>query len=176
MFWELTKSMNLGYCWDWLTLHQRHYPQSVIDKGNHFSVQGFDLIENIASDTFNKLFESQSFQNLSLFDFCIWRQLCSTSSRTATGRHNWIIVMEIVSIVWNSILGLTPLSLVISSCAVVIGFLYYHSRRPHGFPPGPPALPWVGSIPFAMSDNYIEDYMKLREKYGPINSLKLGKR
>ena len=87
------------------------------------------------------------------------------------------LTMQILSIAWNNILDGSPLSFVISTCVVVMGILYYHSRRPHGFPPGPPALPWVGSIPFSsIGDDYVDNFMKQRDKYGPIYSLKLGKR
>ena len=78
---------------------------------------------------------------------------------------------------WNNMLDFSPISLGISVFTIIVGFLYYRSRRPHGFPPGPPALPWIGSLPFmSFVDDYLADFMRLRDKYGQIYSIKLGKR
>ena len=56
-------------------------------------------------------------------------------------------------------------------------YIYLTTRRPKNFPPGPPALPIVGSIPYVSSDpnEYIDDFAKMHKKYGDIFSLKMGK-
>ena len=36
---------------------------------------------------------------------------------------------------------------------LVSAWIYLKSRRPRNFPPGPPRLPWIGSLPFIMTRN-----------------------
>ena len=50
------------------------------------------------------------------------------------------------------------------------------SRRPFAFPPGPPAVPFLGSIPFLKHGGaeYYKEFGRLAEKYGVIFSMELG--
>ena len=60
---------------------------------------------------------------------------------------------------------------------LLLTYIYFASLRPKNFPPGPPALPIVGSLPFLSTnpDGYIENFGQLHEKYGDIFSIKMGK-
>ena len=56
-------------------------------------------------------------------------------------------------------------------------YVYFSTRRPKNFPPGPPAFPIIGSLPYISTDpnQYINDFRKMHEKYGNIIGLKMGK-
>ena len=60
---------------------------------------------------------------------------------------------------------------------VLLTYVYLASRRPRGFPPGPPVLPIVGSLPFwsTRADQYTNDILRMHKKYGDIFSVKTGK-
>ena len=40
------------------------------------------------------------------------------------------------------------MSLVVLFLVLTLVWVYKKTRKPRGFPPGPPRLPWVGSLPF----------------------------
>ena len=58
----------------------------------------------------------------------------------------------------------------------LLAHLYLTSLRPKNFPPGPPVLPIVGSIPFLnlRDGQYMHEMERLHKKYGGIFSAKLG--
>ncbi|XP_055006933.1 cytochrome P450 2F2-like [Boleophthalmus pectinirostris] len=58
---------------------------------------------------------------------------------------------------------------------MVFIIIHLKSRRPKGFPPGPIALPFLGSIHKMCSSNPLNDIEKLRKTYGNIYSLYLGR-
>ena len=60
---------------------------------------------------------------------------------------------------------------------LLLTYVYFTTRRPKNFPPGPPVWPIIGSIPFLSfnPDEYIQDFAKMHEKYGDIVSIKMGK-
>ena len=68
---------------------------------------------------------------------------------------------------------LVNFSWVIGIISVVSLYLVYWYRRPYKFPPGPRGLPLVGYLPF-LSTKIQSDALKLREKYGPILSVRMG--
>ena len=57
-------------------------------------------------------------------------------------------------------------------------YLYKMLRRPPGFPPGPPALPIIGSLPYlGRSDDQHEFFHTMQElakKHGPVFSIALN--
>ncbi|XP_038067063.1 steroid 17-alpha-hydroxylase/17,20 lyase-like [Patiria miniata] len=58
---------------------------------------------------------------------------------------------------------------------LVVILLYQNTRRPTGFPPGPPALPIIGNVlTFRSSEPIYHIFGRLAEQYGRIFSLKLG--
>ncbi|KAM3610065.1 uncharacterized protein V6R79_024740 [Siganus canaliculatus] len=58
--------------------------------------------------------------------------------------------------------------------SVFIVILLSRSRRPKNFPPGPYALPILGSIAHLSLDNPLENFEKLRKTYGNVYSIFLG--
>ena len=60
---------------------------------------------------------------------------------------------------------------------LLVTYLYFSTRRPKNFPPGPPAFPIIGSLPYISTDpnEYIKSFREMHEKYGNIIGLKLGK-
>jgi hypothetical protein len=53
--------------------------------------------------------------------------------------------------------------------AFVLGLIlvfFYVRRRPKNYPPGPPNLPIIGSIPF-LGQDMRKNITKLHQKYGP---------
>jgi len=49
-----------------------------------------------------------------------------------------------------------------------------HPRMKKNYPPGPPKLPLLGSLPFLGMDNINETYFKLAAKYGKTFSIQIG--
>ena len=68
---------------------------------------------------------------------------------------------------------LVDFSWIIGIISVLSLYLVYWYRRPYKFPPGPRGLPFVGYLPF-LSTKIQCDVLKLREKYGPILSVRMG--
>ena len=52
--------------------------------------------------------------------------------------------------------------------------LWVRSRRPIGYPPGPPPLPVIGNLHNIAKGPVLETFRELRTKYGDIFSLSLG--
>ena len=53
--------------------------------------------------------------------------------------------------------------------------LWFRSRRPSDYPPGPTPLPLIGNFQNLIQSNILEVFRNLRIKYGDIFSLSLGK-
>ncbi|XP_034032994.1 cytochrome P450 2F2-like [Thalassophryne amazonica] len=67
-------------------------------------------------------------------------------------------------------------SVVLLWICVFCFILCLRCRRPKNFPPGPPALPFLGNLLNLTVDNPIQDFEKLRKSYGNIYSLFFGLR
>ncbi|XP_056908352.1 cytochrome P450 2F2-like [Takifugu flavidus] len=67
-------------------------------------------------------------------------------------------------------------SVILLCLGIVILVLLFRSQRPKNFPPGPPILPLLGSILELALDNPLQDFERLRKKYGNVYSLFLGTR
>lgn len=68
----------------------------------------------------------------------------------------------------------------IASCISFIILNEWKDRRKksspiigQSYPPGPASIPFLGYLPFLSLDAHL-DFCKLKDKYGPIFSLKLG--
>ena len=48
------------------------------------------------------------------------------------------------------------------------------SIRPSNFPPGPPCLGWIGSLPYLDVRNLSRSFINLSQKYGDIFSIFVG--
>jgi hypothetical protein len=54
-------------------------------------------------------------------------------------------------------------------------WLFLRTRKPKKFPPGPPRLPILGSLPFfEVKGSLIHSIKFVAEKYGPVCGLYLG--
>ncbi|KAL0278353.1 UNVERIFIED_CONTAM: hypothetical protein PYX00_000191 [Menopon gallinae] len=60
-------------------------------------------------------------------------------------------------------------------CVVLLLF-QWSIKRPRNFPPGPPSIPILGSVPFLELNNFHLSAEKLRDKYGPVIGLRFGNR
>lgn len=61
--------------------------------------------------------------------------------------------------------------------ALLAIFLYKSTRKPEKFPPGPPKLPMVGSLPYLnKSGSFAQISIDLAKKYGPVCGLYLGRK
>ncbi|XP_062382283.1 cytochrome P450 2F2-like isoform X2 [Sardina pilchardus] len=59
---------------------------------------------------------------------------------------------------------------------VFLLFFLFRVRRPKNFPPGPRALPLLGTLLEINPHNPLKSYKKLAERYGPVYSLYIGRR
>ena len=67
---------------------------------------------------------------------------------------------------------MTPVILFV--CLLLIGWrLYQRWRLPANFPPGPTSLPVLGAL-HHLSDNLLESFLRLRDRYGNIFGLRIG--
>ncbi|KAK4314949.1 hypothetical protein Pmani_013817 [Petrolisthes manimaculis] len=66
------------------------------------------------------------------------------------------------------------LTLVLTVLLTVALLLYYGTRKPRGFPPGPPRLPIVGFLPFMDSHLPHKQLWRLSSTYGPVVGLYFG--
>ncbi|XP_053391705.1 cytochrome P450 2H1-like [Mercenaria mercenaria] len=83
-----------------------------------------------------------------------------------------LIIFEVLSLN-NLTFGYSYTTYIICLCFVLL--LFVNCRRPRGIPPGPPLLPVIGNI-LTLSAKDIQGAMKkLRDKYGDIFSLYIGK-
>ena len=82
------------------------------------------------------------------------------------------IKMDFISSIFD--VPLTTIGILL--LVLLVTYFCMSSRRPKNFPPGLPALPVVGSLPFMNrnEDNYAVESLRLHEKYGDIYSTKLG--
>ena len=60
----------------------------------------------------------------------------------------------------------------------LLGILWYKStRKPERFPPGPPKLPLVGSLPYLnKSGSFARISIDLAKEFGPVCGLYLGRK
>lgn len=61
----------------------------------------------------------------------------------------------------------------------IVSLLLYKAlsfRRPKHIPPGPPAIPVLGSLPFINYKDFNRECIRLAEKYGDVFSLYFGTR
>jgi len=60
--------------------------------------------------------------------------------------------------------------------ATLICYLFFKStRKPEKFPPGPPKLPLVGSVPFVgVKGSFLHTMKYVVEKYGPVSGIFMG--
>ena len=68
-------------------------------------------------------------------------------------------------------------TIVFTLITILLTYVYFSSRRPKGFPPGPPVLPIVGSLPFwtTKAEEYSDYILRMHQKYGDIFSVKMGR-
>ena len=59
-------------------------------------------------------------------------------------------------------------------CLAQIKFFFQASIRPRNFPPGPPCLAFLGSLPYLDVRNLSKSFIKLTEKHGDIYSVFIG--
>ena len=54
-------------------------------------------------------------------------------------------------------------------------WLYQRTRKPKKFPPGPPRLPVLGSLPFiGVKGSFVQTMKYAADKYGPVSGIFLG--
>jgi hypothetical protein len=54
-------------------------------------------------------------------------------------------------------------------------WIYLRTRKPAKFPPGPPRLPVLGSLPFIdVKGSFVHSMKYVAEKYGPVAGIFLG--
>ena len=64
-------------------------------------------------------------------------------------------------------------AVILGTCLLLI-LIRYLFKRPVRFPPGPPHIPIVGSVPF-LSGNGVEKYVSPRvASYGPVTGMYVG--
>lgn len=72
---------------------------------------------------------------------------------------------------------LTPTSTLIAVLAGLVTYLVITARRrPKGIPPGPPAIPILGSLPFINFKDLNRECIRLAEVYGDVFSIYFGPR
>lgn len=78
----------------------------------------------------------------------------------------------------DSALFSTTTTLGFTLLVLLLTWMYFTFRRPKNFPPGPPALPIVGTLPFQSleADKYADQFLEMHEKYGDVMGLKFGSR
>ena len=58
---------------------------------------------------------------------------------------------------------------------LLVYLIYKSSRKPEKFPPGPPKLPLVGSLPYlGKTGSFAHITMAVVKKYGPVTGLYFG--
>ena len=75
-------------------------------------------------------------------------------------------------VIWNSLNSTTVLVLVL---VTLITYMFLSYRRDKRVPPGPPLLPIVGNLFSLASTDPLANFARLREKYGDIYSIYVGK-
>ena len=58
----------------------------------------------------------------------------------------------------------------------LLGYFFYKgTRKPEKFPPGPPKLPMIGSLPFlSKTGSFSHTMIMMAKKYGPVSGIFLG--
>ncbi|KAI5918782.1 cytochrome P450 [Camillea tinctor] len=69
-----------------------------------------------------------------------------------------------------------PLVVAIIACLLAVLRFSRVGRRPKGYPPGPPTLPFIGNLHQMPREKGHLQFQKWAEEYGPIYSLILGKK
>ena len=57
---------------------------------------------------------------------------------------------------------------------LLVFWVYQKTQKPAHFPPGPPRLPLLGSVPFLAGPNFLQNTIVLKEKYGPCVGFYFG--
>ncbi len=57
---------------------------------------------------------------------------------------------------------------------LLISWIYKKIQKPRNFPPGPPRLPLLGSVPFLSGANFLQNTIDLKKKYGGIVGFYFG--
>jgi len=65
-------------------------------------------------------------------------------------------------------------TVVVALLAILIVFCIKASIRPSNFPPGPPCIAWLGSLPWLDVRNLSRSFLNLSQKYGEIFSIFVG--
>ena len=61
--------------------------------------------------------------------------------------------------------------------ALLAYLAYKSSRKPDRFPPGPPKLPIVGSLPYlGKTGSFAHIIINVAKEYGPVSGIFLGKK
>ena len=79
---------------------------------------------------------------------------------------------SLVTEIWNSLDSTAVLMLVLVS---LITFMFLNNHRDKNEPPGPPILPIVGNLFSLASADPLANFARLREKYGDIYGIYVGK-
>ena len=70
----------------------------------------------------------------------------------------------------GDLFGQRQLNLTLNNCKT----FSQASIRPSNFPPGPPCLGWIGSLPYLDVRNLSRSFINLSQKYGDIFSIFVG--
>ncbi len=53
-------------------------------------------------------------------------------------------------------------------------WVYKRTQKPKDFPPGPPRVPVLGSVPFLKGNNFLQNIIDLKSRFGDFYGLYLG--
>ena len=85
--------------------------------------------------------------------------------------------MEVQTVEVPSTSMLTPTSTLVAAIAGLVAYLVITAKHcPKGIPPGPAAIPVLGSLPFINYKDFNRECIRLAEVYGDVFSLYFGPR